>query len=360
MVTLLFHVFRILFFRILFKGVELFCRLTTWFSLAGKKAKDDRTLLLLELQTLAQTNALEELRTKAVWTDLKRLLVIVPYRDCWEMTGRCVETLRTQILDGSFQVHIVLVDNGSIDEASFGGLKKALALPWPQHFTVSSLHDNSPFNFSRLNNWAVVMSQSFVPDALLFLNNDVELNDPQTLTKLMGFARCCPKIGALGSTLLYPNGTIQHLFAAPGIKLVAAHPLRGAPYSSAQAWFQGPHPVGAVTGALMLVKAADFAAVNGFDESLPTLGQDIDLCLKLQKKGLCNWVLPQLLATHHESISRGLRLNNDTDKAQITLIHKRWGTDLTHNPYFTSSLSRWSEYPAISLGEGPYPYQLVL
>ena len=44
----------------------------------------------------------------------------------------------------------------------------------------------------------------------------------------------------------------------------------------------------AVTAACMMVKAADFNAVNGFDETLEVAFNDVDLCLKVYELGRYN------------------------------------------------------------------------
>lgn len=287
---------------------------------------------------------------------LPRVLVVIPFRDRWDMTVVCLRALDKQKL-GTLDVRVVLVDNGSVEPRTLSGIKSWMSNP-PKSFAVSNLRLDEDFNFSRLNNLAVdAFSAEFEPDFILFLNNDVELAGETFLSELLATAQKLPKAGAVGCTLNFPDGRIQHLFAAPGVKLVAAHPLKGRTLTPECAWFQRPRPVAATTGALLLLRASIFKEVGGFDEHFPTLGQDIDLCLKLQKAGYANWVVPWLWATHHEGASRG----EDLDRRQIAAMYMKWGDFLTENPYFSRSFSRWSEPPVLTLGwEPPFPWQLLV
>ena len=62
----------------------------------------------------------------------------------------------------------------------------------------------------------------------------------------------------------------------------------------------------AVTAACMMVKAADFNAVNGFDETLEVAFNDVDLCLKVYELGRYNVYAHQAeLLTGESKSSRG-------------------------------------------------------
>jgi hypothetical protein len=106
------------------------------------------------------------------------------------------------------------------------------------------------FNWSEYNNLGARHAKG---DYLLFLNDDVEIIEPNWLHALLEHA-ARPEVGAVGALLLYPDGTIQHA----GMFLdgaVGRHAFRGAPATD-------PGPFGlaltqrnvlAVTGACMLI-----------------------------------------------------------------------------------------------------------
>lgn len=281
-----------------------------------------------------------------------RLLVVIPFRDNWPLTHACLDALSAQRFD-SQQLHILLVDNGSREESTLAGVQHWLAR---SRFQTSCIRDDRPFNFSALNNQALPIAKTLGVESLLFLNNDVVLEQPDSLLRLLAFAENTPQQGALGSTLVYPNRRVQHLFLAPGIKICGAHPGQGFKLDLSQAWYAAPRCVPAVTGALLWVRTEAFAAVGGFEEELATSAQDLDLCLKLQRHGLTNWVLPEVIAVHHENATRSRALN----RREIEWMYAKWGNFLVQNPFCSEKLSRWSQSPALSLGEGPYPWRLAL
>lgn len=342
-------------------SVKLFCKAVEGASRAATWLKrpfpSDPTDILLANFTAAQKNA-ESARGGArspKQTTRAKVLVLVPFRDHWPVTAACLASLERQQPDG-LDVRVLLIDNGSREAATATALAGRTASPLANGFAVTALRVDEPFNFSRLNNLGVASQRDFAPDFLLFLNNDVELLQPDDLSRLVAFATETPGIGALGCTLLFPGGTVQHLFLAPGVKIVGAHPLKGFRLAADANWFKSPRPVAAVTGAVLLARASDFAEVSGFDETLPTVGQDLDLCLKLQKRGLTNWVLPAVRMLHKEGETRGKAIA----KPEVAAMYAKWGEFLTKNPFYSDRLSRYSETPAYRLLEPAYPWEKVL
>ncbi len=341
---------------------RIFCRLIALLSRAVTRlvrlGDQDPTQILLDTYSDAQRQAAESKNREAPpplnGTALK-LLVLIPFRDQWAMTEACLRSLASQDAPG-LEVRVLLLDNGSAEKTTLDALGYHGNRPLANAFDVKTLRLDEPFNFSRLNNRGVASEIPFGADFLLCLNNDVELRAPGDLKALVAFAAGCPRLGALGCTLLFPDERVQHLFLAPGVKIVGAHPLKGFRLEETSAWFQAPRPVAAVTGAALLVGAQAFAAVGGFDEALPTVGQDLDLCLKLQKQGLTNWVLPHVRMLHKEGASRGKAIA----KHEVATIYAKWGEFLTKNPFFSTRLSRYSETPAYRLLEPAYPWEKVL
>ncbi|MEB3330784.1 MAG: glycosyltransferase, partial [Candidatus Sericytochromatia bacterium] len=294
------------------------------------------------------------------------LAVIIPFRDSWKMTRECVESILTQKLH-HIQLSICLVNNNSQRPETQNGIE-ALTKEWQQFFpknlteppTLHVLIDNRMFNFSELNNAAVQFltkdENRLNPEYLLFLNNDTLFKSPDSLERLLFFASFSPLIGAVGCTLLYRNSNVQHLFLAPGVKLAGAHPCKGIRLNPKHSWYSDPRPVPAVTGALLLLATKHFKSAKGFDTALATSCQDLDLCLKLQELGLENWVLPNVFVRHFETSTR-LKKNQ---AEEITYVTSKWGARIAMNRYYCHALSRWSERPVLSWGEGSYPWSSIL
>ena len=194
---------------------------------------------------------------------------------------------------------------------------------------------------------------------MLFLNNDIECADREIVTRMIHQLEVTPEVGVVGCSLLYPTGTIQHLFAAPGVKIIAAHPLKNTPYRSTFTWFSKPaRPVAAVTGAVMMLRATNFMDAGMFDEKLPTLGQDVILCLSVAHKlKKFNVALTSDSVIHHESKSRKAVF----PVSEVDYIYEHYDKWLHDCTWFSSEFSRWSERPVKRLFlEARYPVRRVV
>ena len=286
-----------------------------------------------------------------------RLLVIIPFRNKWYLTRQALDALVAQERAG-FGITVALVDNGS-DAETVAELKQWLAAQSPSPtLRFESLRYEIPFNFSRLNNLPFQqLGGKDAFDHVLLLNNDVVMDNRNTLQVFAATSRAAQRkglaLGAVGCTLLYAQGTVQHSFVAPGVVLVGAHPLKGIRFSSNYQWFQGVHVVPAVTGALLWMSAKVFHDVGGLDEQLPTAYQDVDLCLAAIRAGYQNITIASLTAVHHESATR--KEHPSLDEAEH--MYEKWGRDLIHHPQVPNALSRWSESPVLSFGEPAFPWR---
>ena len=285
------------------------------------------------------------------------LLVVIPFRDKVHLTKQCFQSCLTQTGLHGTEVRIVLVDNGS-QEATTAQWLASLPSQVALGETTAQLHLlrlEIPFNFSRLNNEAV--SRCGKPsDLILCLNNDITFTSPGSLQTLLEFFRT-PGVGAVGATLRYPSGRLQHAFVAPGVKLGGCHLWRGDWFpKETEPWFDAPRAVPAVTGAFLACTKQAYDQVGGYDEALATAYQDLDLCLAFEKAGFTNWVLPDLELIHFESATRSTKLNRE----ELNYLYAKWGSWLAHHPGLPPDLSRWSEWPVARLMEGAYPWRACL
>lgn len=287
---------------------------------------------------------------------LDSLVVIIPFRDKWKLTRACIDTLQVQLKLEDIDITVVLVDNGSCEVDTHKGIKTLLNNS-DSKITFIAKRYTGEFNYSKLCNLGVSVAPK--SDAILILNNDVELEGEMSLSQLISAFKSSPRCGVMGCTLLYPDRRIQHLFAAPGLKIVAAHPHKGRNLDTSHPWYSSPQIVPAITGALMLINREAFEAAGGFDEKLPSVGQDIDFCLKLQKLNWTVAVEPRVVAIHHESASRKGR---PIAKSEVSYIYKKWGPDLTHHSLVPGLISRWSEQlcETRSNPERLYPWNKLL
>jgi GT2 family glycosyltransferase len=256
--------------------------------------------------------------------------IIVPFRDSPEVTDACLQSLRSWFNEIPYEV--LLVSNESQEDKTF-----AMMEDWERNYpTVRCLEHNEPFNFQKLNNWAVKQSEGAL---LLFLNNDTEALHDKWLDGLVEHAQR-PEIGAVGPRLLYPNGLVQHAGVVVGIGGFAEHPWAG---HHPDAWT----PAGpsywvrnflAVTAACLLIERTKFDRVAGFDERFTVCGGDVDLGLRLVSAGYRNVMNPFVRLVHHESMTRDrVPPRGDVDESLRSYRPYLEGGDPYYNPNLTLS-----------------------
>ncbi len=235
--------------------------------------------------------------------------IIIPSRDHPEILKQCVTSIRNNTDYAHYE--LIVVDNGSSDqnrEQITGYLKRQNA---------KYIYDRYDFNFSRMCNLG---AKEAAGEYLLFLNDDIEIIQRDWLTRLLGQAQQ-PTAGAVGAKLLYPGTKlIQH-------DGVSDHP-EGPDHNFLRlddtfAYYFGFNRVNynclAVTAACLMVRREIFEQAEGFDESFPVAYNDVDLCMKIVERGLYNTVRNDVIAYHHESLSRG---NDALDEKKLTRLHR--------------------------------------
>lgn len=204
----------------------------------------------------------------------------------------------------------LLVSNNS-SKGELAEIKRLLA----HTDNVRIVEYDQPFNYQKMNNWAVKQSTG---SSVLLLNNDTEfIAESGGLLEKMYQRAIQPDVGMVGCLLLYGDRkTIQHagVFLRPGI--LGDHVYVGKPYRRAvQEVGSGEfpydvnesRPMTAVTGAVQLIERKKFDAVKGFDERFIICGGDVDLCIRLNKTGYQTWYQNGGYIVHKESQSRSYK-----------------------------------------------------
>jgi ADP-heptose:LPS heptosyltransferase/GT2 family glycosyltransferase len=200
---------------------------------------------------------------------------------------------------------------------------------------IRVIDSEGPFNFSRICNLGAAVSHG---EFLLFLNDDIEMADPDWLDTMLAEAQR-PEVGIVGPRLLYPDGRVQHA----GVFLAAHHHGRHAFNCAAEddpGYFGlalTQRNVTVVTGACLLTRRETFDALGGFDESHAIIYNDVDYCLRAWQSGLLNVYTPHATLIHHEGISRAAL----DDEYDVPAFDKRWrDLFLAGDPYFNPHLSK--------------------
>lgn len=153
-------------------------------------------------------------------------------------------------------------------------------------------------------------------ETLVLMNSDIVPETSGWLEGLLERLEALPAYSVVGPKLLYADDTLQHA----GMYFLRhfsgfwqnMHYYKG--YGRSFPPANEERPVGAVTGACMVVRKADFLDVGGFSTDY-VIGdyEDSDLCLKLrQKGGLCLYAPGATLYHFERQSMRVNRLRNDS------------------------------------------------
>lgn len=229
--------------------------------------------------------------------------IIIPNKDNLDVLRRCIDSIYGKTLYGNFEV--IIVENNSTDANTFVYYDAVQS----QYKNIRLLTWENAFNYSAINNFAAKEARG---SFLLFLNNDVEVIEPNWLSVMV--AQCQrDDVGAVGAKLLYPDDTVQHA----GIMMMkCADPtvLGGAIHIFAnidrddQGYMRRAsltQDVSAVTAACMITPADLFNSLGGFSEKYVVAYNDVDYCLRVRSAGKLVVYNPDALLYHYESISRG-------------------------------------------------------
>ena len=262
-----------------------------------------------------------------------RVSIVIPNRDAPALIRSCVTSIRA--LSTYPDVEIVIVDNGSTDPRT-SAFYDELVRNDPD---TRVIHDPGYFNFARLNNAGVAAASG---DYVILLNNDTEVMTPDWIEQLVMLAQF-DEVGAVGTKLLYPDGSVQHGGIVGIASRIADH----------AGWFTGPddhlyidmvdtvHESIAVTAAALMIRRSLYQKVEGLDEvNVPNGYGDVDLCLRLRELGLTNVYTPYAALVHHESATR----SRNIEVWELQYMRRRWPQELLNDPYLNPNLNRSGQY----------------
>ena len=272
-----------------------------------------------------------------------RVLAIIPTKNQFALLRLCIESLRRTT--AGLDLDLAIVDHQSDDPRTVEYLASLAASG-----DARIVSFQGPFNYSAINNKAVATCGAGY-DHFLFLNNDIEARAPGWLDAMVDLADT-PGIGVVGSTLLYPNGTVQHGGVIVGMRGVAEHVFKFVPFKMGGAHRAALHATreySAVTAACMLVPSPVFHQVGGFDETLAVGFNDTDLCLRIGYAGFKVVNCADAVLIHHESASRGKSHSGGDPHPEDSALFRQRHRAIIENgdAFFSPLLSR--EHPEIQL-----------
>ncbi|HIX15943.1 MAG TPA: glycosyltransferase family 2 protein [Candidatus Hungatella pullicola] len=261
--------------------------------------------------------------------------VIIPNKDHTADLDLCIRSIVEKATWKNLE--FIIVENNSGDPETFAYYDKIQK----EFDFVRVVKWEREFNYSAINNFGVTFARG---QYLLFLNNDTELINPESIEEMLGFCQR-DDVGIVGVRLLYSDDTIQHAGVVVGFGGIAGHTFIGL-HKAESSYFNRAmcaQDYSAVTAACMMSKRSLFDQVGGFSEDLAVAFNDIDYCMKIRSLNKLVVYAPYALFYHYESKSRGLE---DTPEKvarfnrEIRKFADKWPEILEKgDPYYNPNLT---------------------
>lgn len=280
------------------------------------------------------------------WVSEPSVDIVIPTRDGLQFLSPCVDGL---LNNTDYQnCHLYIVDNGS---------ELADTKSWLRDIELNSrvtvLEYPGEFNFSAINNTAVAQGRG---DYIALVNNDIEVIHADWLKQMMVWAEQ-PNVGVVGAKLLFGNGLVQHAGVTVGMGNAAGHihRLEAGDSPGYQNRCIATQNMMAVTAACFITPRALFESLGGLNESdFKVAYNDIDYCLRVEKRGLEVIWTPEACLYHHESVSRGDDMSEQHIERyfkELAALQKRWKTRGFVDKYYNKHLRISDEgvYPQVDV-----------
>ena len=294
-----------------------------------------RVLPEIQIERIENGYTLGMYHTVFKFNEYSLISVIIPNKD---HTDDLDKAIRSMIEKGTWpNLEFIVVENNSTEEKTWEYYKKIEK----EYSQVKVVYYDGIFNYAKINNFGVRHARG---EYYLFMNNDVELIEPDSLKEMMGYGQR-NDVGAVGCRLLYEDNTLQHAGVIVGEIGVAEHifkkQIEGMTYHARAMLTQD---MSAVTAAVMLVKKEVFEKVEGFDERFAVAFNDIDICMKIREDKKLIVYAPYACFHHYESKSRGAE---DTPEKierfinEVNLFNSKWRSFIENgDPYYNCNFSK--------------------
>jgi predicted O-linked N-acetylglucosamine transferase (SPINDLY family)/GT2 family glycosyltransferase len=259
----------------------------------------------------------------------KLVSIIILVCDASLTLDGCLESIVRQTLYQNYE--IIIVDNNLTNTELKTTIDK-----WKsqqpdklKHYLHSTLSSSS-----ELNNYAVTKSKG---DYLLFLSSDIQISQDDWLSAMVEQSQR-KSIGAVGAFLLDSYGTIQHVGSVLGLGEIASHIYKGVTrvdeYETL-AHISLIKNVSVITKDCLMCRRDVFESIGGFDETLPAVYNEVDLCLNMTVKGYRNIILPHVKLTHQElttwQVTSTQKERTESKILAVEILERKWGKKLNYD-----------------------------
>ena len=276
----------------------------------------------IDTATELLSSILDDISKPIINTNIDVSIIILSYNNL-PMLSRTLEMVAKNTQYANYEV--IVYDNGSDigNTDLFNYLNK---------LECKVILNKSNMGFGVGNNLAAAHAAG---DILIFLNNDTEPQEGwmgPILNTLQD-----PQVGIVGSKLIYPNHTIQHIgiaFKQPG-EYYATHPLGGVADTNPLTNIR--RELSSVTGACLSIRKEVFKELGGFDPIYRRgYYEDSDLCMRARELGYRVILEPDSIVIHKCGSSfsklgnlKDLQFFQDNEET----FRGRWDDKLLNNEY---------------------------
>ena len=259
------------------------------------------------------------LRVGRLVPDDPRVSIVVLVLDDVDMIEDCLVSLRRTI-DSSWRAEFVVVANGT-------PLSRLQALQ--RHEDIVLVRSETNLGFAGGNNLGASVARA---DLLVFLNDDAVV-EPDWLDQLVLTARSDPQIGAVGSRILFEDGSLQEAGAVIWGDGPTSAVGRDLPAGSREYMYVRDADYVSANG--MLVTREAWEEVGGFaDDYHPAYYEDVDLCMALRRRGHRVVYEPRAVLRHREGGSSTSRYRWYLMGRQRKVFRAKWADELVgREPY---------------------------
>jgi GT2 family glycosyltransferase len=248
--------------------------------------------------------------------------IIIPAYNKWEVSYACFVTLLRNCTGVPYEV--IFADDVSTDETK--NAEQYLK-------NVKVLHNKENLRFVKnCNNAAKYAKGKYI----VLLNNDTNVQK-NWLESIISLFESDPRIGIVGSKLIYPDGRLQE---AGGIIWANGVPENyGNLYNPNEYKYNYVREVDYVSGASLAIPRVLWEKLGGMDEDLtPGYFDDSDLAMTVRQSGYRVMYQPQSVLIHYEGTTHGTNTKSGFKSYQVInqeKFIKKWHTVLQeeHLPY---------------------------
>lgn len=223
----------------------------------------------------------------------------------WNTRDRLRDCLRSLRASQGVSFITLVVDNASTDDSP-----AMVRAEFPDVRLIAS-ETNGGYSYANNLGLRQILALNPVPPFTLLLNPDTVL-PPDALAQTIAFLKAHPDAGIVGPKLVMGNGKLdlacRRSFPSPELSIYHVLGLderfsksrRFARYNMTFLDEDETAQVDSVVGAFMLMRTQALCQVGLLDESYFMYGEDLDLSLRIKKKGWQVYYYPQVVVRHYK------------------------------------------------------------